>query len=77
MIREIVGHDVTIRLDVPDSGLAANLTHYSLTPYAYRPRIAMKLVTPYYHDLGQGLIDCLHEIDEKERQQFEASPQGR
>ena len=36
--------------------------HYTVTPYSYQPRIARKLVSSYYLDMGQGLLDCLHEI---------------
>jgi UDP-glucose 4-epimerase len=63
MIREIVGNDVQIEFcpeeDPPAPGQFA---HYSITPYAFRPRVGKKLVSPYYLDLGQGLLDCLHEI---------------
>ncbi len=60
MIREIVGEDVQIEMqpvlmDEPGG-------HYSLTPYKFHPRIGKKLVSHYYLDMGQGLLDCLDEI---------------
>ena len=39
--------------------------HYAITPYTFRPRIARKLVSSYYVDIGQGLIDCLEEIHQQ------------
>jgi UDP-glucose 4-epimerase len=59
LIREIVGEDVVVELRPPDPGTSA---HYSITPYTFRPRLARKLVSPWYVDMGQGLVDCLDEI---------------
>lgn len=65
LVQEIVGADVQVELqspspDEPDSA------HYAITPYAFRPRIARKLVSSYYIDMGQGLLDVLAEIHEQE-----------
>ena len=59
MIREIVGEDVEIELRPPAPRRSA---HYAITPYAYRPKRARKLVSSSYVDMGQGLVDCLDEI---------------
>lgn len=59
LIREIVGDDVRIELRAPEPGSSA---HYSITPYTFRPRRARKLVSQWYVDMGQGLVDCLDEI---------------
>lgn len=37
--------------------------HYDVTPYTYKPRSNYKLVNDLYHDLGQGLIECLEELE--------------
>lgn len=37
--------------------------HYSITPYAYVPKIGQKLTTNCYTDIGQGLLECLHEME--------------
>lgn len=37
--------------------------HYNITPYTYKPQSNYKLVNDFYHDIGQGLIECLEEID--------------
>ena len=61
LIAEIVGEDVEIELHPPDEDKSAG-GHYAVTPYAFRPRVARKLVTTSYVDLGQGLVDVLHEL---------------
>lgn len=63
MVREIVGNDVQIEFRPEESPPDLDqFAHYTTTPYAFRPRVGKKLVTSYYLDLGQGLLDCLHEI---------------
>ena len=64
MIREIVGRDVEIELRPidPDDPQKGPSGHYAITPYSFRPKIAKKLVSNPYLDMGQGLVDCLQEI---------------
>ena len=64
MIREIVGSDVRIEFRPVDPSMRqeGRTPHYTITPYSFRPRIAKKLVSNYYIDMGQGLIDCLEEM---------------
>ncbi|MFQ5872485.1 MAG: NAD-dependent epimerase/dehydratase family protein [Dehalococcoidia bacterium] len=64
MIREIVGEDVGIEYRPPGSPTndLKHSPHYNITPYSFRPRIGKKLVSHYYLDMGQGLLDCLEEI---------------
>lgn len=38
--------------------------HYTMTPYAFHPKVGHKLVALDYVDLGQGLLDCLAELHE-------------
>jgi len=66
MIREIVGPDVSIELRPPDANNPGGVGHYGLTPYTFRPKIGKKLVSHYYLDMGQGLVDCLEEIHSTE-----------
>jgi UDP-glucose 4-epimerase len=69
LIREIVGPDVEIDLQPPPAEEERpSSAHYAITPYTFRPRPARKLVSNYYTDMGQGLVDCLHELDEADRQ---------
>lgn len=39
--------------------------HYNITPYSFRPRVARKLVLTNYHDLGQGILDCIYDINSR------------
>ncbi len=68
LIREVVGPDVEIDLRQPGDAQSGESAHYAITPYHFRPKIARKLVSSYYIDLGQGLVDCLREISELEPQ---------
>ena len=57
MIREIIGKEVEIEyLDEKYK------FHYEITPYSFRPRIATNYVLNNYHDLGQGILDCIYEV---------------
>ena len=36
--------------------------HYVRTPYAYQPKLGRKYIPPVHVDLGQGLLQLIHEI---------------
>jgi len=36
--------------------------HYEITPYVFRPKVAKKFVSNYYHDLGQGILDVIYDV---------------
>jgi len=57
MIREMLGGQVRIEFEAEQ-----NLAHYTHTPYTFVPKIGQKLTTNCYTDLGQGLLECLHEL---------------
>lgn len=38
--------------------------HYELTPYKYQPRTAIKLTTNEFIDLGQGILEVVHDVCE-------------
>ncbi len=57
MVQEILHKDVRIQfVDRP------NKAHYVVTPYSFLPKIGNKVVSTRYVDMGQGLLECLHEI---------------
>jgi len=56
MIREMLGNQIEIEY-TPTSMEA----HYEITPYSFRPRVAKKVVSEYYHDLGQGVLDVIYD----------------
>lgn len=62
MICEIMDKPISVEYGQQSSEL-----HYHMTPYSFKPHYNYKLTSDRYIDLGQGLMECLHEIDEKER----------
>lgn len=60
MIQEILGKDITIRFSAKK-----NPDHYTYSPYSFIPKIGHKLVNHRYLDMGQGFLECLHEIYKK------------
>lgn len=42
--------------------------HYSVTPYAYIPKIGKKLTTTEYVDMGQGLLQVIENIERQQNQ---------
>jgi len=36
--------------------------HYEITPYTFAPRVARRLVSRSYFDLGQGILNCIQDI---------------
>lgn len=56
MINEMLNNQIIVEyLDENFSG------HYQITPYSFKPKVALKLVPKNYHDLGQGILDCIYE----------------
>lgn len=66
MIKEILGHRVTIET-VP----SVRKAHYKITPYNFSPKLGHKLVSNPHIDMGQGLLLCMAEIYEKEEPKHE------
>ena len=59
MIKEMMRNTVKIEFENK-----ARPGHYVRTPYNYVPKLGKKLIRNTYVDLGQGLLDCMREIDE-------------
>jgi len=60
MIQEIMGNKIDISFQMKkDKG------HYVQTPYSYKPKLGRRLRRNTYIDLGLGLLDCLHDINQK------------
>ena len=60
MIQEILGKEIKIELLSKE-----NPDHYTYTPYSFTPKVGQKLVNHSYLDMGQGFLECLHEIYQK------------
>lgn len=64
MINEMLNNEVNIQyVDEEFAG------HYQITPYSFRPKVAEKITPTKYHDLGQGILDCIYDIYEEIIQQ--------
>jgi UDP-glucose 4-epimerase len=57
MLAEIMG--LSPQVEFIDNG---QVGHYIRTPYAYQPKIGRKYVPQMHVDLGQGLLQLIHEI---------------
>ena len=57
MIKEMLNNNVEIEY-IP----AAYEEHYEITPYSFNPKIAKKIMSNSYLDLGQGMLDMLERI---------------
>lgn len=60
MINEILGNKIKIDFSPIDPNL-----HYKITPYHFSPKVAKKYTSHYYLDFGEGLLQCLADINEK------------
>lgn len=58
MIKEILGDNIEINLN--NDGYH---NHYKTTPYSFSPTRSKKLVANPYVDLGQGILDCITDIE--------------
>ncbi len=70
MIREMLNNKVEI-----EHSLTSSKGHYNITPYSFTPKIGEKLVTDSYTDMGQGLLECLHELYDQLSQEGALEPQ--
>lgn len=60
MIREILGGRIEFTFLPTDPEL-----HYKIIPYSFSPKTAKVYRVDSYHDLGQGLLQCLEDIYKK------------
>lgn len=61
MIQEILNNGVEVELSA--SGYE---NHYKTTPYSFNPTLSKKLVANPFIDMGQGILRCIEEINQKE-----------
>jgi len=58
MIKEMMGGEIEIVLT--NDGYS---NHYKFTPYSFTPKRSKKLIANPHIDMGQGLLDCLNDIE--------------
>lgn len=61
MIFEIEGK----RLNINYLNEQKNSSHYGITPYRYTPKASIKMTPDEFIDLGQGLLDVIEDIHQK------------
>jgi len=57
MIKEIMDNKIEIKYIPPTFNY-----HYEITPYTFAPKIAKRLISRSYVDLGQGILKCIQDI---------------
>ena len=60
MIKEILNNSIEINY-ISESMEG----HYKITPYSFKPKVALKINPNDYHDLGQGMLESIYEIYEE------------
>lgn len=61
MIKEILGEEIEIVFKKKKDN-----SHYIMTPYSFNAKVGTKIMTNEFVDFGQGILDCLLEISQKE-----------
>lgn len=64
MIKEMLDNKVEIiyKRVSPRSNAFNAREHYEITPYSFKPRIAKKIISRHYLDLGQGILSALNDL---------------
>ena len=57
MIKEMLNNKIDI---IYEEGNFSG--HYQITPYSFKPKVALKIIPRNYHDLGQGILECIYDI---------------
>lgn len=58
MMKEILNKDIKLEYITATDWES----HYEITPYTFKPQVAKKLISNQYHDMGQGLLECIEEV---------------
>lgn len=72
MIREILGNKVAIEYRP-----AKDNAHYEITPYAFAPELAKRIVNRTYIDFGQGLLKYIQQIYQETQSHKHSTTTGR
>jgi len=57
MIKEILNDEIEIEYVKGEF-----IGHYKITPYSFKPKVAVKISPKDFHDLGQGVLDSIYDI---------------
>jgi len=71
MLKEICGRQLeVVYQEVP----AGDTDHYSVTPYTFRPKMAFRYSGDCHHDLGQGLLQLMYDVEDQLQHQVPPAP---
>ena len=62
MVQEMLKDKINVTYTKPSP------IHYQVTPYSFHPRLGKKMTSAVYIDMGQGLLEVMKEIYEKNRE---------
>ena len=57
MIKEIMNDEIELEYNNDQM-----VGHYKITPYSFKPKVALKMAPKNFHDLGQGVLDSIYEV---------------
>jgi len=60
MIKEMLNNEIDLVFVKKEDD-----SHYEITPYNFRPKLAKRIIDSSYVDLGQGILDLLNELHDK------------
>jgi len=68
MIKEIFNSGIDIVYKRPDDEGCPNdpKLHYEITPYSFSPKMAKKIISRHYMDLGEGILKALRDLHKNE-----------
>lgn len=62
MINEMLGGKLEISMKS-----STHCSHYKTTPYSFQPLKSKKLISNPYIDMGQGILECMYEIEKADK----------
>jgi len=62
MIKEMLNNEIKLEFTREDEDAG----HYEITPYLFKPKLAKRLVNSSYVDLGQGLLELINMIYDRQ-----------
>lgn len=68
MIKEIMGNKIELEY-LPEITMVG---HYKITPYNFTPKLAKRIQSPHYVDLGQGILDLMERIHQESSREIKA-----
>lgn len=62
MVKEMMENKISIEYQEASQ---SDTDHYSITPYTFKPQVAVRYLRQNYYDLGQGMLELLYQLHEE------------